>query len=64
MTVKDSDGNVALNRSYYNRVAEIDGQDISSKNYRLAHAVIKRWRLDRSSDTCMMKESFIKNLVL
>lgn len=64
MTEITLDGRVTLKTSYYNRVAEIDGQDISSKNYRLAHAVIKRWRPDRSSDTCMMKESFMKSLIL
>lgn len=58
------DGQVQLKKNFYNMVAEIDGQDISSKNLRFSHARLINWRPDRSSDTCQIKESFIKSLVL
>lgn len=57
-------GQVQLKQEYYNMVAEIDGQDISSKNLRFSHARLLRWRPDRSSDTCQIKYSFIKSLVM
>ena len=55
---------VSLNPRMYGAVAEIDGQDISSKNLRFAHAVFKGWRTDRSADTCKMRKSTLESLVL
>lgn len=55
---------IQLNPRLYGAVAEIDGQDISSKNYRFAHAVYKGWRPDRSADTCKMQKSILERLVL
>lgn len=64
ITEIDSEGKVQLRKDFYNKVAEIDGQDISSKNLRLSHCRLISWRPDRSADTCKIKESFIKGLVL
>lgn len=64
MTEIDSEGKVQLKKEYYGRVAEIDGQSISSRSLRLRHAVIVRWREDRSADTCVVDEEFIKSMVL
>lgn len=55
---------VSLNPRMYGAVAEIDGQDISSKNLRFAHAIFKGWRTDRSADTCKMRKSTLESLVL
>lgn len=61
---KDEFGNVILKSEWYGRVATIDGQDISSKNYRFSHAVLQGWRPDRSADTCKFMQSLLKLLVL
>ena len=61
---KDQFGNVCLNPIFYGKVAEIDGQDISSRNYRFAHAVFKGWRPDRSAETCKLMQSVLERLVL
>lgn len=64
MTEIGPDGKPRLKKSWYNKVAEIDGQDVSSKNYRLSHALIKRWRMDKNADDCLVKKSFLESLVL
>ena len=64
MTDYDNEGNPKLKIAYYNKVAEIDGQDVSSKNYRLSHSLIKRWRPDKNADDCLIKKSFLESLVL
>lgn len=64
MTEIGPDGAPKLKTKYYNKVAEIDGQDVSSKNLRLAHALIKRWRPDKNAEDCQIKKSFIESLVL
>ena len=64
ISIKDSNGNVALLPRVYGTVAEIDGQDISSKNLRFAHAIFKGWRTDRSADSCKMRKSTLEGLVL
>lgn len=61
---KDQYGNVCLNPVFYGKVAEIDGQDISSKNYRFAHAVFKGWRPDRSADSCKLMKSVLERMIL
>ena len=61
---KDIYGNVVLNNAFYGRVATIDGQDISSKNMRFAHAVFKGWRPDRDAMSCKMQKSFLEMMVL
>lgn len=62
------DGNVLekahLNPKFMGYVAEIDGQDISSKEMRLMHPVLVSWRPDKSAERCKIKESFLKSLIL
>ena len=63
-TVIDDNGNVSLNNDYYFRVATLKGQNISARNMRLTHAIIERWRPDRSADTCeVLKESSLRELI-
>ena len=63
-TVIDDNGNVSLNNDYYFRVATLKGQNISARNMRLTHAIIERWRPERSADTCeILKESELKKLI-
>lgn len=57
-------GKPELKQEFYGNVASIDGQDISSKALRFTHAVLHEWRPDRSADTCKIKESFLRKLVL
>ena len=64
LTARDEYGNVKLNPNFYGKVATIDGQDISSRNYRFAHAVFKGWRPDRSVSSCKMRKSFLERLVM
>ena len=64
MTEIGPDGKPRLKKEWYNRVAEIDGQDVSSKNLRLSHALIKRWRYDKGAEQCQIKKSFIESLIL
>ena len=64
ITTKDIFGNVALKQEIYGKVASIDGQDLSSRNLRFAHAVLVAWRVDRSADTCKMRKDILEKLVL
>lgn len=64
VSTKDEFGRVALNPNFYGKVATIDGQDISSRNYRFAHATFQGWRPDRSIESCKMRKSFLERLVL
>ena len=64
ISIKDENGNVAMIPRIYGCVAEIDGQDISSKNQRFAHAIFKGWRPDRSAETCKLRKSILESLIL
>lgn len=64
ITTKDVFGNVALRQDVYGKVASIDGQDLSSRNLRFAHAVLVNWRVDRSADTCKIRKDILEKLVL
>ena len=64
ISTKDEFGNVALRKDIYGKVAEIDGQDISSKNFRFSHAVFKGWRPDRSAESCKFQKALLEKLVL
>lgn len=64
ITTKDVFGNVALKQEIYGRVASIDGQDLSSRNLRFAHAVLVCWRADRSANTCKLRKDILEKLVL
>lgn len=64
ISTKDIFGNVALRQEVYGRVASIDGQDLSSRNLRFAHAVLVNWRDDRSANTCKLRKDILEKLVL
>ena len=64
LTQYDNDGNVILNPRFFNQVASIDGQDVSSVNLRLAHARFLVWRLDKSFDACKIKKSTLESMIL
>lgn len=64
LTWHDSDGNVMLNPRFYNQVASINGQDVSSRELRLMHPVMLEWRLDRSFNTCLIKKSLLESMVM
>ena len=55
---------VTLRPDVYFKVAEIDGQDISSKQKRFSHAVLKSWRMDKSPEQCMIQKDLLDRLVL
>ena len=58
------DGKPVLKKEYYGRVVEVDGQCITSRANRLKHAVLVQWRPDRSAESCVMQESFLKSMIL
>ncbi len=64
ITVKDFNGNVQLRPDIYAKVATVDGQDVSDKNMRLAHARLIQWRIDKSADQCTIRKDFLERLVL
>lgn len=64
ITTRDIFGNVALKQEIYGKVASIDGQDLSSRNLRFAHAVLVNWREDRSANTCKLRKDILEKLVL
>ena len=64
ISTRDGNGKVALRPDLYGKVATIDGQDISNRNYRFAHAVFKGWRADRDSSSCKMRKSLLERLVM
>lgn len=64
ITVKDFNGDVQLRPDIYAKVATVDGQDVSDKNMRLAHARLVQWRVDKSADQCTIRKDFLERLVL
>lgn len=50
----------------YGRVAEIDGQSVTSRAMRLQHARFGEgaWREDKNPDSCELHESFLKEMIL
>ena len=64
MTIKDDKGNPILDPQWYGKVVECDGQDISARALRLTHAILIRFRPDRSQDTCIIEEEFLKSMIL
>jgi len=58
------DNKPALKPEYYGKVVEVDGQCITSRAKRLKHAVLVRWRPDRSPDTCILDEDFLNSNIL
>ena len=64
MTMIDDNGNIILNPKYYGMIAEIDGYGVSSRAIRLRHAVLIRFRNDKSIEDCVYTEQFIKSMIL
>ena len=64
MTDKSDSNNIKLKSEWYGKCASLDGQDISARSKRLMHAVLVNWRPDRSSDSCVIDESFLDSMVL
>lgn len=58
------DGKPVLKQEYYSKVIECDGQCITARARRLKHAVIVRWRPDKSPDQCVMDEEFLNSQIL
>lgn len=64
ITVRDFNGDVQLRPDIYGAVGVIDGQDLSDKNLRLAHARLIQWRTDKSAQQCTIRKDFLERLVL
>lgn len=64
LTWYDENDQVMLNPRFMNQVASINGQDISSRDMKLMHAVMLEWRLDRSFNTCLVKKSLLESMVM
>lgn len=58
------DGVPRLKAEFYGQVVEIEAQDISARVLRGSHCRLIGFRPDRSSDTCILEESFLRSLVL
>lgn len=65
LTFYDEDTDtLELNPRFYNQVAEVDGQDISSQTMKLMHPVMRVWRPDRDASTCLIKKSVLESMIL
>jgi len=63
ITVVDEQGLPHLDPSFMGKVAEIDGQNISSKALRIRHCRLIRWRDDKNLDQCEVYEAMLKDMV-
>lgn len=70
-TVHNSDGSISLREDIYDRIAEIEGMDISSSleggSAAITHARFKRWRegVDaKPKEQCTFSEALLNDLVL
>ena len=57
-------GEPELREDVYHRVLTIDGQDISARNQRIAHAKadwVVGFRTDKNEDQCVMMKSFLES---
>ena len=64
MTEYDEHNQPRLKEDFYNKVVEIDGQSVSSRNKRLRHAVLVRFRPDKTRDDCVIEEGFLNSMIL
>lgn len=64
LTWYDDDGNIMINPRFFGAVAEINGQDISSQDMKLMHAVFLKWRPDRTAESCKIKESILRSMIM
>lgn len=53
-----------MDKSMYDKVVEIDGQDISARKRALTHSRIIRFREDKTKFECMMDEEFLNSQIL
>lgn len=63
-TIIGVDGKPALHPDFYNKVVELDGQDISSKSLRLSHPKLLRWRFDKSKTECVYTRQWIESQIM
>lgn len=62
----DINGNPCLKADYVGKVVTVDGQDISGRNRRIAHAVVdwnRGFREDKNMEDCILNESFIDSQI-
>lgn len=64
MTRYDMYGTPYLDPSYYGKVMTIDGQDISSRNARIMHAKLIKWRPDKEAPDCVMCADTLAKFIL
>jgi len=67
ITWQMSGGTLAINPSWLGRVAEIEGQDVSSKSRSLSHARILRFRDGadaKSPAQCVLQEAMLNDMIL
>lgn len=67
ITIYDSETNeVTLHPDMYRQVAQVSGQDVSSRSLRLTHATIDRWRDqpgdEKSADECVVDMNEISQM--
>lgn len=53
-----------LDKSYYNKVVEVEGQAVSSRARRLTHPRLLRFRDDKAPHECTMKESDLNRMIM
>lgn len=64
ITVLNHEGQPTLRPDFYNKVASIDGQAVSSRLMRFKHATIKDWRIDKNPDDCVIDEVWLKKQIV
>lgn len=64
ITEWDENGVPRLKFEFYNKVCEIDGQAVSARARRLKHAVLVRFRPDKTPDQCEISETFLNSMIL
>lgn len=57
-------GEPVLKPSYYNRVVEIDGQNMSARNMRFSHCTFEGFRYDKLPDSCILTEEFLESQIV
>ena len=59
-TVEGEDGKPCLAEEFYGLVVEVNGQSISSRNRRLTHPRMVRFRADKTKEECIYTSAFLK----
>lgn len=63
LTVIGLDGKPVMAQQFYDRVVEVDGQNISKVSRRLTHPKLLRFRIDKLKEDCMFSEEFIESQI-